>query len=57
VQADDDRGIFQASPDFSARDRHPQSVTGSHATVRTAREKGGFKAALPGRKIRLFNLD
>jgi hypothetical protein len=32
-------------------------VTGSHATVRTARENGSFKAALPGRKIRLFNLD
>jgi len=28
----------------TARDRHSQPLTGSHATVRTAREKGGFKA-------------
>ena len=30
----------------TARDRHPQPLTGSHATVRTAREKGGFKTGL-----------
>ena len=30
----------------TARDRHPQPLTGSHATVRTAREKSGFKAGL-----------
>jgi hypothetical protein len=50
VQAHDHRTIFQASPDFSARDRHPQPVTGSHATVRTAREKSGFKAGLRQRE-------
>ena len=27
----------------TARDRHPQPLTGSHATVRTARKKSGFK--------------
>ena len=31
----------------TARHRHPQPLTGSHATVRMAREKGGFKAVLP----------
>ena len=30
----------------TARDRHSQPLTGSHVTVRTAREKGGFKAGL-----------
>ena len=30
----------------TARDRHPQPLTGSNATVRTAREKGGFKTGL-----------
>jgi hypothetical protein len=39
VQADDDRAIFQESPDFSARDRHPQPLTGSQATASTAREE------------------
>ena len=34
----------------TARDRHPQPLTGSHATVRTAREKGGFKAGLRQRE-------
>jgi len=34
----------------AARDRHPQPLTGSHATVRTAREKGGFKAGLRRRE-------
>jgi hypothetical protein len=28
----------------AARDRHPQPLTAFHATVRTAREKSGFKA-------------
>jgi hypothetical protein len=30
----------------AARDRHPQPLTAFHATVRTAREKSGFKAGL-----------
>ena len=32
VQAHDDRNVFQASPDFTARDRHPLAlrVTTSH---------------------------
>jgi hypothetical protein len=30
----------------TARHRHPQPLSGSHATVRTAREQGGFKAGL-----------
>jgi hypothetical protein len=30
----------------AARHRHPQPLTASHATVRTAREKSGFKAGL-----------
>ena len=30
----------------AARDRHPQPLTAFHATVRTASEKGGFKAGL-----------
>jgi hypothetical protein len=34
----------------AARDRHPQPLTGSHATVRTAREKGGFKTGLRRRE-------
>jgi hypothetical protein len=34
----------------AARDRHPQPLTGSHATVRTAREKSGFKAGLRRRQ-------
>jgi hypothetical protein len=34
----------------TARDRHPQPLTGSHATVRTAREKGGFKTGLRRRE-------
>ena len=34
----------------TARARHPQPLTGSHATVRTAREKGGFKAGLRQRE-------
>ena len=41
-----DRAIFQATDRRAARDRHPQPLTGSHATVRTAREKSGFKAGL-----------
>ena len=50
VQTYDDRAIFQASPDFSSRDRHPQPVTEFHATVRTAREQSGFKAGLRRRR-------
>ena len=46
VQVHDDRAIFQATDRRTARDRHPQPLTGSHATVRTAREKGGFKTGL-----------
>jgi hypothetical protein len=44
VQVHDDRAIFQASPDFSARHRHPQPLPAFHATVRTACKKSGFKA-------------
>ena len=44
VQVHDDRAIFQATDRRTARDRHSQPLTGSHVTVRTAREKGGFKA-------------
>ena len=50
VQGHDDRVIFQASDRRAARDRHPQPLTGSHATVRTAREKSGFKAGLRRRE-------
>ena len=46
VQVHDDRAIFQATDRRTARDRHPQPLTGSHATVRTAREKSGFKTGL-----------
>jgi hypothetical protein len=34
----------------AARDRPPQPLTGSHATVRTAREKSGFKTGLRRRE-------
>jgi hypothetical protein len=34
----------------AARDRHPQPLTAFHATVRTAREKSGFKAGLRQRE-------
>jgi hypothetical protein len=34
----------------AARDRHPQPMTAFHATVRTAREKSGFKAGLRRRE-------
>jgi hypothetical protein len=34
----------------AARHRHPQPLPGSHATVRTAREKSGFKAGLRRRE-------
>jgi hypothetical protein len=34
----------------AARDRHPQPLTAFHATVRTTREKSGFKAGLPPRE-------
>ena len=34
----------------AALDRHPQPLTGSHATVRTAREQSGFKAGLRRRE-------
>jgi hypothetical protein len=50
VQGHDDRAIFQATDRRAARDRHPQPLTGSHATVRTAREKSGFKAGLRRRE-------
>jgi hypothetical protein len=33
-----------------ARDRHPQPLTGSHATVRMAREKRGFESGLRPRE-------
>jgi hypothetical protein len=36
----------------TARDRHPQPLTGSHATVPTARETSGFKAGSSRREIR-----
>jgi hypothetical protein len=52
-----DRAIFQASPDFSARDRHPQPLTAFHATVRMAREKSGFKAGLHQRKKSSWSVD
>jgi hypothetical protein len=35
---------LEPPPDFSARHRYPQPLTAFHATVRTAREKSGFKA-------------
>ena len=37
-------GDFSGIARRVARDRHPQPLTGFHATVRTAREKSGFKA-------------
>jgi hypothetical protein len=50
VQVHDDRAIFQATDRRTARDRHPQPLTAFHATVRTAREKSGFKAGLRPRE-------
>ena len=47
-----DRNVFQASPDYSARDRHPQALTGSHVTVRTAREERFQGRSAPTGKIR-----
>jgi hypothetical protein len=41
-----DGAIIQATDRRTARDRHSQPLTGSHVTVRTAREKSGFKAGL-----------
>ena len=38
-----DRAIFQATDRRAARHRYPQPLTAFHATVPTAREKGGFK--------------
>jgi hypothetical protein len=46
MQVHDDRAIFQATDRRAACDRHPQPLTAFHATVRTAREKSGFKAGL-----------
>ena len=37
-------GDFSGVTRRAARDRHPQPLTAFHATVRTAREKSGFKA-------------
>jgi hypothetical protein len=39
-------GNFSGVARRAARDRHPQPLTASHATVPTAREKSGFKAGL-----------
>jgi len=50
VQVDGDRNVFQASPDCSARDRHPQPATGSLVTARTAREESGCNAGLRHRE-------
>ncbi len=44
VQAHFRPGNHSGTDRRAARDRHPQPLTGSHATVRTAREKSGFKA-------------
>jgi DNA-binding transcriptional MocR family regulator len=39
-------GDFSGVARRAARDRHPQPLTAFHVTVRTAREKSGFKAGL-----------
>jgi len=39
-------GDFSGVTRRAARHRHPQPLTAFHATVRTAREKSGFKAGL-----------
>ena len=41
------RAIFQATDRRAARDRHPQPLTGSHATVRTARHLHDRAASSP----------
>ena len=41
----------------AAPDRNPQPLTAFHATVRTAREKSGFKAGLRQRKNRALSVD
>ena len=43
-------GDFSGTDRRAARDRHPQPLTAFHATVRTAREKSGFKAGLRRRE-------
>ena len=50
VQVHGDRAIVQATDGRAARDRHPQPLAGSHAAVRPARGKSGFKAALRQRE-------
>ena len=45
-----DRAIIQATDRRAASDRHPQPLTAFHATVRTAREKSGFKVGLRRRE-------
>ncbi len=44
VQAHFRPGDLSGTDRRAARDRHPQPLTGSHATVPTGREKSGFKA-------------
>jgi hypothetical protein len=43
-------GNFSGVARRAARDRHPQPLTTFHVTVRTAREKSGFKARLRQRE-------
>ena len=46
VQAHSRSGNHSGTDRRAAHDRHPQPLRGSHATVRAAREKSGFKAGL-----------
>jgi len=52
-----DRAFFQPIDRRAARNRHPQPVTGSHASVRTAREKSGFEAELRRRENLALSVD
>jgi hypothetical protein len=57
VQAHFRPGNHSGTDRRAARDRHPQPLTGSHATVRTAREKSGFKAGLRQRENPALSVD